>query len=125
MSISLLIGIWWHLPPYRLSTDREVVALGPVFFPPEAGLAQARVGALPLPVHPTELVAGLGEGPPDPFHHAPGGPALEPVVDGALGPELRGELVPLAAGPHAEDDPVEHLAPVGDASAGRLLGPEV
>ena len=29
MSISLLIGIWWHLPPYRLSTDRKVVALGP------------------------------------------------------------------------------------------------
>src|SRR4051812_31289271 len=30
MSNSLLIGIWWHLPPYRLSTDREVVAPGPV-----------------------------------------------------------------------------------------------
>src|SRR4051794_38182278 len=30
MSISLQIGIWWHLPPYRLSTDREVVAPGRV-----------------------------------------------------------------------------------------------
>src|SRR4051794_3192246 len=31
MSISLLIGIWGHLPPYCLSTDREVVALGPYY----------------------------------------------------------------------------------------------
>src|SRR3982751_4866780 len=28
MIIRLLIGIWWHLPPCRLSTDRDQMALG-------------------------------------------------------------------------------------------------
>ena len=53
------------------------------------------------------------------------GPPLEPVVDGALGPESLGQLVPLAAAAHPEDDRVEHLPPVGNPAAGRLLGPEV
>jgi hypothetical protein len=97
----------------------------PVFFPPEPGLAQARVGGLPLPVHPSQFVARRSEDPPDPLHDAAGGPALEPVVDGALGPELAGELVPLAAAAHPEDDAVEHLSPVGDPPPGRLLGPEL
>src|SRR5215470_2943775 len=30
MLIRWLIGMWWHLPLYRLSTDRDVVALGPL-----------------------------------------------------------------------------------------------
>src|SRR4051794_14024055 len=47
MSISLLIGIWWHLPPYRLSTDREVVAPGQWelvrdLFPPPARTGRPR-----------------------------------------------------------------------------------
>jgi hypothetical protein len=45
-------------------------------------------------------------------------------VDRALGAESLGELLPLAAAPHPEEDPVEHLPPEGMASAGGLLGSE-
>src|SRR4051795_12509016 len=51
-------------------------------------------------------------------------PALEPAMDGGLGAELAGELLPLAAGAHPEDDPVADGTPVGDPAPGRLLGPE-
>src|SRR3954452_4039966 len=97
----------------------------PTFFPPEPGLAQHRVGRLPLPLDPAELVALGDEHRPDAPEHPAGGPPLEPVVDGALGPEPLGQLVPLAPAPHPEDDAVDHLPPVGDLAAGRLLGPEV
>src|SRR3954452_6840370 len=100
------------------------VGLGPTFFPPEPGLAQRGIRTLPLPIHRTQLVALLDEDGPDPFHNTSGAPALEPVVDGALGAEFAGELFPLAAGAHPEDDPVEGGAPVGGPPAGRLLGPE-
>src|SRR5947209_7315995 len=96
----------------------------PVFFPPEPGLAQPSIRALPLPIHRTQLVALRDEGRPDPFHDTAGAPALEPIVDRALGAELAGELLPLAAGAHPEDDPVEGGTPVGGPPAGRLLGPE-
>src|SRR3954452_18177232 len=97
----------------------------PVFFPPEPGLARPGIGALPIPVHRTQLGAVLDQGGPDPLHHAPFAPALEPAVDGALGAELAGQLLPLAAGAHPEDDPVEGGPPVGGAPPGRLLGPEL
>src|SRR4051794_11780481 len=97
----------------------------PTFFPPEPGLAQHRVGRLPLPLDPAELVALGHEHGPDPLEYSAGGPPLEPVVDGALGPEPLGHLVPLAPAPHPEDDAVDHLSPVGDPAAGRLHGPEV
>jgi hypothetical protein len=97
----------------------------PVFFPPEPGLAQHRVGRLPFPVDPAELVALGDEHGPDPPEDPAGGPPLEPVVDGALGPEPLGQLVPLAAAAHPEDDRVDHRSPVGDLSPGRLHGPEV
>src|SRR2546421_6556153 len=54
----------------------------PTFSPPEAGFAQASVGGLPLPVDRAEFGAFLGEDLPNALHHAPGTPALEPVVDG-------------------------------------------
>src|SRR5208337_127278 len=66
----------------------------PVFFPPEAGLAQHRVGRLPLPLHPAEFV---------------------PL----------GQLVPLAAAAHPEDDRIQHFPPIGDLPPSRFLGPEV
>src|SRR3954471_7464053 len=97
----------------------------PVFSPPEPGLAQHRVGRLPFPIDSAELVALGDELGPDPPEDPAGGPPLEPVVDGALGPESLGQLVPLAAAAHPEDDRVDHRPPVGDLSPGRLLGPEV
>src|SRR3954447_9659527 len=96
----------------------------PVFFPPEPGLAQHRVGRLPLPLHPAEFVTLGDQHRPDLLEDAPFDPPLEPVVDRALGAEPLGELVPLAAAAHPEDDRVEHLPPEGMAATGRLLGPE-
>src|SRR4051812_48813725 len=95
----------------------------PVFFPPEPGLAQHRVGRLPLPVHPAELVALLDQHGPDLLEDAAPDPSLEPVVDRALGAIPLGHLLPLAAAPHPEDDPIEHLPPVGDVATGGLPGP--
>jgi hypothetical protein len=97
----------------------------PVFFPPEPGLAQHRVAALPSPLHPAEFVALGDQHRPDLLEDAPLDPALEPVVDRALGAEPLGELAPLAAGPHPEEDAVEHLPPVSDPASGRLGGPEL
>src|SRR5215468_6921869 len=76
----------------------------PTFFPPEAGLAQPSVRGLPLPVHLAQVIAFLGDYLPDALHHAPGTPALEPVVDRALGPKLAGQLIPLAARTHPKDN---------------------
>src|SRR5262245_19042566 len=45
-------------------------------------------------------------------------------MDRAFGTELAGQLLPLAARPHAEDDAVERLAPVGMVPAAGLGGPE-
>src|SRR3954468_20191241 len=97
----------------------------PTFFPPEPGLAQHRIGRLPFPLDPAELVALGDEHGPDPLESPACGPPLEPVVDGALGPEPLGQLVPLAPAAHPEDDRVDHHPPVGDPAAGRLPGPEV
>src|SRR5437660_6647821 len=69
----------------------------PTFFPPEAGLAQPPIGRLPLPVYSPQFVALFGQFRTDALHDAASAPALEPVVDGALGAELARQLVPLAA----------------------------
>jgi hypothetical protein len=97
----------------------------PVFSPPEPGLAQHRVGRLPLPIHPAEFVALGDQHRPDLLEDAALDPPLEPVMDRALGAIPLGELVPLAAAAQPEDDPVEHLPPVGDPAPGGLLGPEL
>src|SRR5262245_44126794 len=88
------------------------VGLGPTFFPPEAGLAHAAVGTLPVPVNLAQLGALRGQGGPDLRHHAAAAPALEPAVDGAVVAELLGQVVPLAAGAEAVDDAVEDPPPV-------------
>src|SRR4051812_5188299 len=101
------------------------VGFFPTFFPPEAGLAQTPVRRLPLPVHGPQLVALLDQLGPDTLHDATGAPALEPVVDGALGTELTRQLLPLAAGTQAEDDAVERPSPVGVVAAGAFARPEI
>src|SRR6266545_2006647 len=97
----------------------------PSLFPPNRALPRHASAACHCQSTPPSSSHAAGEDPPDPLHDAAGGPALEPVVDGALGPELAGELVPLAAAAHPEDDAIEHLSPVGDPPSGRLLGPEL
>jgi hypothetical protein len=94
----------------------------PVFFPPEPGLAQHPVGRLPLPVHRPEVVARLDQGRPDLLEDPVLAPPLEPAVHRAVVTELLGELVPLAAAPEAEDDPVERRPPVDPLAAAVLPG---
>jgi hypothetical protein len=97
----------------------------PVFSPPEPSLAQHRVGALPLPLHPAEFVALGDQHGPDLLEDPALDPPLEPVVDGAPGAVSLGQPLPLAAAPHPEEDGVEQLPPVGDMAAGNLPGPEL
>src|ERR1700736_4044974 len=85
----------------------------PTFFSPEPGLAQSSVRTLPLPIHGPQFVALGGQRGPDALHDAAGTPALEPLVDGALGAEATWQVVPLAPRAHAKDDAVDRLAPVG------------
>src|SRR5262245_41631648 len=100
------------------------VGFFPTFFPPEPGFPQPSVGRLPLPIHGPEFIAFGRQLGPEALHDAAGAPALEPVVDGALGAEAARQLLPLAAGAHAEDDAVKGLAPVGVVPAGGLGRPE-
>ena len=97
----------------------------PTFFPPEPGLTQPAVGGLPFPLDAPKFVALADQNRPDLLHHAAGTPALKPVVDGALGSELAGQLVPLATGPHPEDDAVEDQPPVGVVPAREFPRPEL
>src|SRR5262249_42559652 len=101
------------------------VGFFPTFFPPEPGLAQPAVRRLPLPVHSLQVVALLDQFLPDALHDPPLAPALEPVVDGALGAELAGQLLPLAARAHPEENAVQGLAPVGVVPAGASGRPEL
>src|SRR5262249_59463925 len=73
----------------------------PTFFPPEPGFAQPAVRALPLPIHVPEFVAVGRQLGPEALQDATLAPALEPIVDGALGAEASGQLLPLAARAHA------------------------
>src|SRR5690242_6009037 len=66
------------------------VGFFPTFFPPEPGFAQPSVGGLPLPVHGPQFVALLDQFRPDALHDPSPAPALEPVMDGALGAERAG-----------------------------------
>ena len=51
-------------------------------------------------------------------------PSAERVVDSALGSVPLGQLVPLAAAVHPEDDRIQHFPPIGDLPPSRFLGPE-
>src|SRR4051794_29735512 len=91
---------------FLVPTLPRSVGFGPVFFPPEPGLAQHPVGALPLPVHRPDLVALLDQDGPHLLEDAVAAPPLEPAMDRAVVAEPLGQLVPLAAGSEAEDDAV-------------------
>ena len=73
-------------------------------FPPEPGLAQHRVGRLPLPLHSAEFVTLGDQDRPDPLEDSGCSPAPEPVVGSAFGSVPFGKLVPLAAAAHPEDN---------------------
>ncbi len=99
------------------------VGLRPTSFPPEPGLAQSPVATLPLPVDPAQVVAGGRQQAPQPLEEAVPAEALEPAMHRPIAAEALGHLVPLAPGPHAEDDAVDdraeaHPWPPGGLGAG-------
>src|SRR5438874_3709024 len=97
----------------------------PTFFPPEPGFTQPAVRALPAPVYGPKFVARGRQLGPDTLHDAALAPALEPIVDGALGAEAVWQVVPLASRAHAKDDAVDRLTPVRMVPAGGLGRPEL
>ena len=102
----------------------------PVFFPPRnlALPKQASAFSWPLPVHPTEIVARLGEGlPRSSPGHPPADQRLEPVVDGASW-----DRTCWGVGPHWQPLRIRKMIPLtifrqfpATLRFGRLLGPEV
>src|SRR5262249_56601099 len=110
---------------FSLPSSPVPVGFLPAFPPPAPALPPHPVGPLPLPFDTAEFVALGHQHRPDLLEHTALGPALEPAVDGALGAVSLGQLVPLAAAPHAEDDAVEGPTPVGRRPTGGLAGPEL
>lgn len=97
------------------------VGLGPVFFPPEPGLAQPPVGRLPLPLGRPEFVALRDQQGPDLLEDAVSAPPLEPAVHRAVVAIFLGQPVPLAAAAEAEEDAVDGRPPVDAVPAAMLL----
>jgi site-specific DNA recombinase len=78
--------------------------------PPHPGLAHRRVGRLPLPVAPAQVLAGFLDQRPDPVEDLKLHPALERAVDRAIVRVFLGQAVPLAPAPHPEDHRVQRAA---------------
>src|SRR5262245_10454420 len=72
--------------------------------PPKTRFGHGTIGTLPFPRNAAEFLAILHELGPNLLQDTALTPALEPIVDSALGPKLLGQLIPLTAGPHPEDD---------------------
>src|SRR5215213_10234769 len=114
--------------PPSASTSRErlspflalSVGLGPTRSP-KACLAHGPIGGLPLEVHSAEFLALLDELLPDEIEHAKLDPPLQSAVHrGVVGELFLGQLVPLAAATHPEDDRIEGLALVYARTTGAL-----
>lgn len=77
------------------------------YSPPKTRLAHRRIGCLPLPVYAAKFLTIFDQRCPDPVQDAQLYPALEGAVDGAVVGKFFGQLVPLAAAAHTEDDSVQ------------------
>jgi hypothetical protein len=95
------------------------VGLGPVFFPPEPGLAQAAVHRLPLPVGTPQFLAFPQQYRPQLVEQIVGHKALKPAMHRTVVAKDLGQLIPLAAGAQPEDDPIQGPAQIDPRPAGR------
>jgi hypothetical protein len=88
---------------------------------PKARLAHRPIGGLPLEVNSAEFLALLDELLPDEIEYAKLDPPLQSAVHrGVVGELFLGQLVPLAAATHPEDDRIEGLALVYARTTGAL-----
>ena len=79
------------------------------WLPPKTRFSHGAIGGLPFPVHAVQLPAFFDQDGSDTLQHSPLYPTLEGPVDGAVIPQLPGQVVPLAGTAHTEDDPFQHL----------------
>ena len=94
-------------------------------FPPRTGPCPASRRPAATPTAPRRVRHTRRPRPPRSARRSLLRPTLEPVVDSALGSEPLGQLVPLAAAAHPEDDPIQHFPPIGDLPPSGFLGPEL
>src|ERR1700682_585227 len=80
--------------------------------PPKTRLGHGTIGTLPIPVHAVALFAFGNQRGHDLGHDAGFVPALEPLMHRALGTKAFGQLIPLTARSHPEDNAVERQPPV-------------
>ena len=99
------------------------VGLGPTRSPQSAPCPSPHLGGLPLEVYSAEflVLALLDELLPDEIEYAKLDPPLQSAVHrGVVGELFLGQLVPLAAATHPEDDRIEGLALVYARTTGAL-----
>jgi hypothetical protein len=87
-----------------------------------AGLAHGRVGSLPRPGAPAQLVADFAQDGPDAREDATLTPALAVPVHGAVVAKLLRQLMPWAARAQAKDHAIESPAQIDTAMALGLGG---
>ena len=86
-------------------------------FADEACLVEAPIGGLPLPMHRREFLTMVDQERPEFVEDAFVFPALEGAMYGGIVAELFWQMVPLAAGSGAVDDPVQTFPGVGAGSS--------
>ena len=73
--------------------------------PPKTRFAYRAIRRLPFPVHAAQLLAFFYQDSPDGLQCPTPYPALEGPMDGAVVPQLLGQVVPLAAASQPKDNP--------------------
>src|SRR6266849_6729398 len=88
------------------------------FGPPHPSFAQGRIGRLPLPVDAAQFLAVLDQDFPDAVQHFAFDPPLERAMDRTVVGKRLGELIPLTAAPHPEDDRVQRTTRIDAFATG-------
>jgi hypothetical protein len=83
-----------------------------------ACLAQTAIGTLPLPVYASEFLAVGEQNGPENIENALLFPSLKGAMHAAVIAERFGQLIPLAAGSHPEEDAVEGFAGIDAGASG-------
>lgn len=91
------------------------------YSPPKTRLAHSRICRLPVPVDATQLLTILHQHRPYLVQHAQVYPTLKSAMDRAVVGEGFGQIVPLTAASHAENNRIQSRSRV-DAFSARVFG---